>query len=118
MKTIAVVGSRRRDSHADWELFVQTFDAIYHDGDRIVSGGCREGADHFAEVLARDRGLTIIIHHADWNGPDGLKAGFVRNTKIAQDCNVMIALPAPDRKGGTEDSIQKAKKLGKEVILV
>jgi hypothetical protein len=45
-------------------------------------------------------------------------AGFVRNTKIAEECDVLIAVVASDRLGGTEDTIRKAEKLGKQIILV
>ena len=45
---------------------------------------------------------------------------YARNTLIAQDSDVLIACVAADRKGGTEDTICKWKKLnpGKEPILV
>jgi hypothetical protein len=70
-----------------------------------------------AEVLARVRQIPITIHYAYWNGPAGRGAGFVRNADIARECNVLIALPAEDRTGGTEDTITKARILGKRVIL-
>lgn len=88
------------------------------EGDGLVSGGCPKGADAFAENLARDLGISILIHHADWKGVAGKGAGFVRNTKIALDSDVLIAMPAEDRTGGTEDTIKKVLKLGKKVIYV
>lgn len=117
-KTIGIVGSRRRDTDVDFRICRNQFLAIYEVGDQIVSGGCPHGADRFADILARAMGITITIHYANWNGPDDKKAGFVRNSLIAQDCDVLIALVAPDRTGGTEDTIRKAIALGKEVILV
>lgn len=115
-KTIGIVGSRRRDTDTDFRICRTKFLDVYTDGDKIVSGGCKQGGDRFAEILARSFGLTIIIHHADWNRL-GKTAGFVRNTLIAEDCDVLIALVAPDRTGGTEDTVRKATALGKEVIL-
>lgn len=115
-KCIGIVGSRRRDSDLDWMICCDEFAKVYKPGDAIVSGGCPKGADAFAEQIARMHGLTIVIHHADWNGI-GKAAGFVRNTKIAQDCDVLIALVASDRSGGTEDTIKKAMKLKRKVIL-
>jgi hypothetical protein len=115
-KTIGVCGSRRRDTNKDYRLFYESFMNEFRKGDRMVSGGCKKGADSFAEILARSMGLTIIIHYADWNGADGKRAGFVRNTKIAGDCDVLIALVAEDRKGGTEDTVKKALKMGKRVV--
>lgn len=114
---IGIVGSRRRDSDDDFELCLKQFENIYKPGDRIVSGGCSRGGDRFAETITRLKGLTITIHYADWNGI-GKPAGFVRNTKIATDCDILIALVAEDRSGGAEDTVRKALALGKEVILL
>lgn len=118
MKTIGIVGSRRRDSDADYQTALYEFEQWYEAGDRLVSGGCPFGADRFAEKIAKTRGLSITIHYPDWNGPDGRAAGFVRNSRIAADADVLIALVAPDRTGGTEDTIRKATKLGKRVVIV
>lgn len=115
---IGIVGSRRRDSDSDFRLCLAKFQEVYKPGDKLVSGGCPKGGDRFAEIIARSKGLTITIHHADWNGPDGKRAGFVRNTQIATDCDILIALVAEDRLGGTENTIKTALALGKEVILL
>jgi hypothetical protein len=107
-KTIGIVGSRRRDSRADHRACVKAFNKLYKPGDRIVSGGCPKGGDRFAELIAKRRGLTITIHYPDWDGP----------AKIAEECDILIALPADDRTGGTEDTIRKAAKLKKKIVLV
>lgn len=121
MTTIGIVGSRRRATANDMVKLLAALDLNFPSGKgpyQIVSGGCPKGADGFAESIARTRGWTIIIHHADWRGPSGKAAGFVRNGKIAEDCDVLIALVASDRTGGTEDTIRKATKLGKRIIIV
>lgn len=119
MKTIGIVGSRRRNSRNDYCLIAGALEKEASDQIvRIVSGGCKEGGDRFAEVIARDQGLTITIHHADWRGASGKFAGFARNGKIAADCDVLIACAAFDRSGGTEDAIRKAEALGKRIVLV
>jgi len=117
VKTIGIVGSRRRDSLEDLERCRMALKEVYEQGDRIVSGGCPCGGDRFAEVLARKLGCTIVIHHADWKRK-GRSAGFQRNTLIAQDCDILIAVVASDRRGGTEDTIEKAEKLGKRIVIV
>jgi len=111
-KKIGIVGSRRRYSREDYILIKDKFLKYYEDGDIIVSGGCKTGADRFAETIARDLGITIIIHHADWKN-NGKTAGFIRNTKIAEDSDILLACVSEDRKGGTEDTIKKYEKLGK-----
>lgn len=118
VKVVGIVGSRRRNSREDKEKLVAALDNYVKDVSvsyKIVSGGCPVGADRFAEEIAKARGLTITIHYPDWSGL-GKVAGFARNTKIAEDCDVLIAVVAPDRTGGTEDTVKKAIKLGKEVI--
>jgi hypothetical protein len=61
--------------------------------------------------------IPIKIHKAEWS-KYGRGAGMVRNTYIAQDADVILAVVALDRKGGTEDTIKKALKLGKKVICI
>jgi hypothetical protein len=117
-KVIGVVGSRRRATDSDYEKCGAAILSILKPGDRLVSGGCPTGGDAFAERFAKVYGLTITIHYPNWNGPAKRGAGFVRNTKIAEDCDVLIALVAEDRTGGTEDTVKKAMKLGKKVIYV
>ena len=115
-KVIGIVGSRRRDGPQDYDLCVQAFTDLFVRGDKIVSGGCPKGGDRFAEKIARLLSVTITIHHAWWEG-EGLSAGHNRNTLIARDCDVLIALVAEDRTGGTEDTVRKALEMGKRVVL-
>jgi hypothetical protein len=115
---IGVVGSRRRNSPKDKALIkavLERFISKYPDVSVVlVSGGCPKGADHFAEELAIEMGLEIIIHYPDksklppsntkW---DYAKICYERNTLIANDSELLIAVVASDRKGGTEDTIRK-----------
>lgn len=125
--TIGIVGSRRRDSDADYIACVGKFGEVYQPGDRIVSGGCSQGGDRFAEEIAKTHGITITIHYPRREQLDaGLMAvnrraayariNYARNMLIAEDCDVLIALCADDRTGGTEDTVKKAIKLGKTVV--
>jgi hypothetical protein len=117
-KCIGIIGTRRRDTEVDYELVLSEFQNIYENGDRIVSGGCPKGGDNFAECIAKNYQIPIMIHYAQWN-KYGPPAGFIRNADIAKDADVLIACVHPDRCGGTEDTIRKFEKLDKgEVILV
>lgn len=122
MKIIGIVGSRRRDSQEDFKTCWNAFLTIYEDGDRIVSGGCKSGGDRFAEIIAEKFGLTIengglIIYDANWE-KFGKRAGFMRNTYIAEDADIIIAVVANDRTGGTEDTLKKAMKFHKKIVIV
>ena len=125
MKKIGIIGSRRRDTLPDYKACCEVFFSLYEEGDIVVSGGCPQGGDKFAELIAKDLGLTeengkLILHLAKWrvDGKYIRAAGFIRNTYIAEDSDVIIAVVAEDRKGGTEDTIKKAEKMGKTIILV
>jgi len=106
MKKIGIVGTRRRNSGIDQKATREKFFEIYQDGDWIVSGGCPQGGDRFAEKIAKDYGIPIIIFYPNWK-KYGRGAGIVRNLDIAINSDVLIACVAEDRKGGTEDTIKK-----------
>lgn len=112
MKRIIIIGSRRRNESADWLLVEQAFLNLYEKGDLIVSGGCPKGGDYFAEVLFDMYEVSIVVWLPKWeiDGQFRRWAGFERNTIIAQNGDVVIACVAPDRTGGTEDTIKKFKK--------
>lgn len=117
-KIIGIVGSRRRNTQEDYYKLEQLlFNEIYNTGDWFVSGGCPTGADHMAEEIAEEYAIPMIIHYADWD-KHGRAAGHIRNLDIARDCTMLVALPAPDRTGGTESTIAEALRLRREVILI
>jgi hypothetical protein len=118
---VGIVGSRRRNSMTDKELIKQELLKILKEYSvvKICSGGCSRGGDYFAEELSKEFKLEIKIYKADWN-QHGKGAGFIRNTDIARDSDVLIACVSSDRTGGTEDTIKKFKKFHPdgELILV
>lgn len=128
MKYIGIVGSRRRNSFEDNDLVIDTLESIYDDGDVMVSGGCKQGADSFAkDIHLNTNGAVALIEFL----PDSQKREFLisekrvppraahaivnyeRNTLIAEQSDILIACVAPDRKGGTEDTIKKFLKKNK-----
>ena len=116
MKVIGIVGTRRRNSQKDFLQCEKKFLDVYEDGDEIVSGGCPQGADRYAEVIAKKHQIPIKIYYAQWNKL-GKRAGFARNGDIAQDADVLIAVVSDDRSGGTEDTIKKFGDKGELILL-
>ena len=134
MKTvkIGIVGARKRNSPEDKELIRQCIlhlinkypDVIIE----LVSGGCPLGADRFAEELAKEFNLKIVIHLPNKNDmkenskSEYAKACFARNTLIANDSDILIAMPNYDKDkvpyGGTADTINKTKLQKKLVVLL
>lgn len=112
-RIIGIIGTRRRDTDHDFRLVENEFLRHYHDGDIICSGLCSKGADRFAVILSEKYHASGRWYKANWQR-DGKAAGFIRNTYIAEDSDILIACVADDRKGGTEDTLRKFKNLGKK----
>ena len=121
----AVIGSRE---FTDYSIVKRELDK-YKDIDWIVSGKCK-GVDSLGERYAEENGIPTIIYPADWKdfnepcikktgkyGKYNALAGFNRNQKIINDCDVVIAFWNMVS-NGTKDSINKAKKANKKVIIV
>lgn len=110
---IAVVGSRDFDQQEylfeELDLFIQNTPEI-----TIISGGAK-GADLFAKQYAHQRGFKYEEFKPDWK-QFGRGAGLVRNTMIVEACDVLIAF-WDEKSKGTRDSISKAEKLEKRVIV-
>jgi len=131
---VGIVGTRRRDGSECYTAIKAAFLKIYvPEKTVVVSGGCPEGGDRFAEVIAAELGMPlderwsdvprrpgmkgqrIIIHWPDvdqflhvpprWRKT---RANYARNSLIARDArDYLIASVAADRTGGTEDTIKK-----------
>ena len=131
-KTIGVIGSRQRDSEEDFQLVEKAFLKVYEEGDTICSGLCPQGGDRFAVILANKMKLghnkrlwfpakwddiTVpgaVIKYNKWSKPYNVLAGFMRNTHIARESDILIACVSESRRGGTEDTITKWKNFHKE----
>ena len=106
MKTIGIIGTRRRDTDRDYRMVETVFLTVYEEGDRICSGLCPKGGDRFAVMLAERYGTPTLWFPADWKRY-GRGAGFIRNTDIAENSDILLAVTSMDRTGGTEDTIKK-----------
>jgi predicted Rossmann fold nucleotide-binding protein DprA/Smf involved in DNA uptake len=115
---VGIVGSRRWKSRSAVESLVKTLPA----DTTVVSGGAR-GVDSWAAEFARKRGLKVVEFLPDLpsNGNPRwkyTKAYHARNRQIAEHSEVVYAFVAPDRKGGTENTIKYAKELGVPVNII
>lgn len=71
----------------------------------IVSGGAK-GADSIAKDYAEKYQLPFVVYPADWSKGKG--AGFLRNTQIVEDCDLLVCF-WDGKSRGTKDSIDKAR---------
>lgn len=96
---IIIAGSRSFDNYdklckeVDEFISMQMFFAgigIYESKEvEIVSGGAR-GADKLGERYAKEHNLRLKIFPADWD-KYGKRAGYIRNTEMAEYANCLIA---------------------------
>lgn len=117
MKKIAIIGTRRRDKGSDQKAIEKQFFEIYEEGDWIISGGCPKGGDRFAEIIAKQNGIPILIFYPNYKKFGRYNAPKERNTdvaKIATDVIACVMNPEDGfskiierQKGGTEDTIKK-----------
>lgn len=81
----------------------------------IVSGGAF-GVDTLALMFGMKWGFERKVFKADWN-TFGKAAGPMRNTKMAEYADFLIAFPSKDSKG-TLDMIEQAKQHGLVVKVI
>ena len=105
---IAVVGARAFPD----EIQVRTFVRFLPGDWEIVSGGAA-GVDTFAQSAAAEQHRPYAVFYADWDRM-GKAAGFLRNTKIAEYCDALVAFIHGTSRG-TMDTVRKAVAMGKPV---
>lgn len=108
---VIIAGTR---DFSDYELLRQKCDAILsakrQDSHIVVVSGTARGADRLGERYARERGYEIRRFPADWDN-DGNAAGPIRNAKMADNADALIAFwDAKSR--GTRNMIETAEEKG------
>lgn len=124
---IGVTGSRRR---TDEEAVKARIQAEVEHAQRcygevgLLSGGAR-GPDTWAEAVARGMAVRLKVERPDLSGlgADARRYEFTeryyaRNVRIAEQCQMLLAFVAQDRRGGTEHTIREAERLGRWVVVV
>ena len=81
----------------------------------VISGHCR-GVDIMAKKYAAERDYQIMLFPAQWQ-KYGSAAGPIRNKKMAEICDCVIAFWDYSSKG-TGSLIRYAEKLGKKTIVI
>jgi hypothetical protein len=109
---IGIVGSRCRTDREAIEAYIGQLAS-----DTVVVTGGAQGPDQWAEKAARTRGLAVAVHKPDLEGAvtrwQMTDRYYARNQRIVNDSDLIVAFVAPDRVGGTEDTIRRATRAGK-----
>lgn len=112
-KAFRVIIAGTRD-FADYDLLCQKCDSILsakrQDSHIIVVSGTARGADRLGERYARERGYEIRRFPADWDN-DGNSAGPIRNAKMADNADALIAF-WDGKSRGTRNMIETAEEKG------
>lgn len=112
---VAIIGPR------DYRLGperIRTFVSTLLDSDVVVSGGA-VGVDSYAEAAAREFGVPCQIFTPDYDRYPPAVAPHVRNRRIADACDVMVAYMNPlvtARHLGSWSAVRAARRLDKVVI--
>ena len=115
---LGIIGSRRRAKVEDHLILRERVKQLHPD--MIISGGCPTGADAFAEQIARETGIPILIYYPKldslrtYTRQQVIDAMYARNKLIAIESDYLIALVSKDRTGGTENTIEHFKRFHSE----
>lgn len=112
MIKLAIIGSREFN---DYELFKKELEPYKNKISLIISGGAR-GADKLAERYADEFNIPKLIFLADWD-KYGKGAGFIRNFKIIESCDCVIAFWDGKSKG-TKHSLIIANEKNKPIKII
>lgn len=125
---IGVVGSQ---GFKDYDRLKRILDLYKSKVSKVVSGGAK-GADSLGKRWAEENMVDTIIHPAKWDDleaepcvvrtrRDGSEynvlAGFNRNGDIVNDSDMVMAF-WDGESGGTKDTIDKANKARKTVMVI
>ena len=117
MSKIAIVGSRSRLDRQAVEGLVSSLPA-----ESVVVSGGADGPDTWAEAAARSRGMETLVFRPDLSGVstkfDVTKRYHARNQQIVDAADEVYAFIASSRKGGTEDTIKRARRRGIPIHLL
>lgn len=80
----------------------------------IIHGGCRTGADSFADDYAMVTWCGLTIYEAEWD-KYGRAAGPLRNKRMLEEGRPDLVLAFPGGRG-TADMVRRAKSAGVRVI--
>jgi hypothetical protein len=112
---VAIVGSRKFKRLDLVRQRVRELARVYDDSLVIVSGGA-SGVDTAAEYEARKLGIPVTVHIAEWKFY-GRRAGPIRNARIVDDSDIVIAF-WDGQSRGTKSSMNFARSMVKPLEVV
>jgi len=111
---LSIVGSRTFNDKTKAFTVLDEIEKQIGKIDLIISGGAC-GADTIGELYAKSKNIPTLIFLPNWE-IYGKSAGFIRNSKIVDNCDVIIGFWDLNSLG-TKDSLKKAKNLNKIIYI-
>jgi hypothetical protein len=111
---LGIVGSRTFNDYGILNKILKNYFILW-DISLIVSGGA-EGADTLAEQFAKENEIDSLTLRPKWK-IKGKSAGFIRNDKIWENSDTVIAF-WDGKSSGTKHSFELAKKHNKDFLVV
>tara|TARA_Y100001970_G_C13997334_1_gene731462 strand:- start:275 stop:676 length:402 start_codon:yes stop_codon:yes gene_type:complete len=130
---VAIVGSRRYENKKKIKDFIFKLKQEYGENTKIISGGCREGADRYAKKYTLELGLQYeeyppshFAHNlfcplpeSRYGKPYSVRNFHVRNKIIAGTADFIVAfIPDGVESVGTLSTINYAKKFEKKYVII
>jgi hypothetical protein len=115
MTKIAIVGYRNYYNYNEFKIKIDEILKDYQDNLMIISGGA-SGTDAMAKRYAIENKIIYKEHTAEWN-KYGMSAGPIRNKKIVEDSDIVIAFVSKYSKG-TINTVNEANKSCKKTIII
>ena len=114
---VIIAGTR---SFNDYELLRDSCNNLLSEKQQthtvVVISGTARGADQMGERYARERGFQLRRFPADWE-QYGKSAGHIRNAKMADNADALIAFWDGESKG-TKNMIDNARRKGLAVRVI
>ena len=130
---VAIVGSRRYENKKRIKDFIFKLKQEHGENTKIISGGCKQGADKYAKKYALELGLQYeeyppfhevhnlycALPESRYDKPFSMRNFFARNKIIAGTADFIVAfIPDGVEANGTTNVLEYAKKLNKKRIII
>lgn len=109
---VCIAGSR---NFVDYDCLCKLIKNIFKEKQITIISGNAQGADILGELFAKENKLNLEIYPANWS-MHGKAAGYIRNTKMANISDCLIAFWDGKSKG-TKNTINNMKRLNKPVLI-
>lgn len=114
IKRIVIAGCRNYNNYEEAKKYIDfCISNIRKENKIIIISGCASGADAIGERYAKENGLNVEKHPAEWE-KYGKSAGPRRNKEMAEICDYVICF-WDEKSKGTKSMINYAIKHNKPI---